>query len=64
MFKNIVKRLFPKNKPLMLGRWNNNLNETQKGIKSIWANSDHCGDIICGEPKKVKTIINNVVKKK
>jgi len=63
MFKNIIKKIFPKNKPIILGRWGNNLSDRQKEINSIWTNSDHCGDIICGEPKKVKTIINNIKKK-
>jgi hypothetical protein len=43
---------------LILGRWSHNIPDKQKNIRAIWANSDHCGDIICGDPKKVKDIIN------
>ena len=44
----------------MLGRWRNDLNDTQKSINSVWTNSDHCGDIICGKPENVKNIINDI----
>ena len=60
MFRNIFKKSFPKNKPMMLGRWGNNLNDTQKSINSVWTNSDHCGDVICGKPENVKNIINDI----
>ena len=30
-----------------------------ENVKSVYANSDHCGDVICGNPKRVKQIINN-----
>lgn len=60
MFRNILRKIFPKNKPMMLGRWGNNLNDTQKSINSVWTNSDHCGDIICGKPENVKNIINDI----
>ena len=50
-FVNIFKK---KPETQMLGRWARNNDVT----KAIYANSDHCGDIICGDPKKVKTIIN------
>lgn len=60
MFRNMLQRLFPKKKPMMLGRWGNNLNDTQKSINSVWTNSDHCGDIICGKPENVKNIINSI----
>ena len=39
---------------ISLGRWA----RTNENIKSIYANSDHCGDIICGDPKKIKDIVN------
>ena len=60
MFRTMFQKLFPKPKPPMLGRWGNNLNDTQKSINSVWTNSDHCGDIICGKPENVKNIINNI----
>lgn len=43
---------------LNLGRWEHRENEKQKEIKSIWANSDHCGDHICGQPEVIKEITN------
>jgi hypothetical protein len=52
----VIKNLFKcKNQgQLPLGRWGRN----NENVKSIYANSDHCGDIICGDPKKVKQIVN------
>ena len=46
--KNIAK---PQNK-IMLGRWGYN----SKDIKSHYANLDHCGDYICGNPNLYKNI--------
>lgn len=43
---------------LHLGRWEHRENENQKEIKSIWANSDNCGDHICGQPEVIKEITN------
>lgn len=60
MFRFIVKNIFKKNNQIMLGRWGNNLNDKQKNINSIWANSDHCGDIICGKPENIKSIIRKI----
>jgi hypothetical protein len=56
MFRRIF--LKKKNNPICLGRWSRD-NIYQESVKSIWANSDHCGDIICGSPDKVKNIINS-----
>ena len=50
--RNIFKK---KPETQMLGRWARS-NET---VKSIYANSDHCGDILCGNPKEVKRIVNS-----
>lgn len=52
----IVRNLFKRNKSpgqLPLGRWALN----NESVKSLYANSDHCGDIICGNPEKVKTFV-------
>ena len=63
LLKNIFKK---KETKILLGRWGNH----GKDIKNIYANHDHCGDIICKDPKIVKNIIDkkhflekNVVKK-
>jgi hypothetical protein len=52
------KNIFKSQKPIALGRWGDHNDETKKNIKSLWNASDHCGDRICGDPKKVKLIIN------
>lgn len=38
---------------LYLGRWEHRENEKQKEIKSIWVNSDNCG-----QPEVIKEITN------
>ena len=43
---------------IILGRWGNSGTE----IKNIYANHDHCGDIICKNPKDVKKIIKKELK--
>ena len=51
-----------KSKPnynIILGRWGNYGNE----IKNIYANHDHCGDIICKNPKIITEFIKNEEKK-
>ena len=51
----IIKNLFKsKESKIVLGRWG----RTNDVTKAIYANSDHCGDMICGDPKKVKIIVN------
>ena len=42
-----------------LGRWEHRQSDKHKELKSIWANSDNCGDRICGTPD----LINNIIKK-
>ncbi|MAV65053.1 MAG: hypothetical protein CMG00_07680 [Candidatus Marinimicrobia bacterium] len=52
---NFLKGIFRKKESkIVLGRWA----RTNDVTKSIYANSDHCGDAICGDPKKVKTIVH------
>ncbi len=53
--------MFKKNETkILLGRWGNH----GKDIKNIYANHDHCGDIICKDPKIVKNLIEkNKLKK-
>lgn len=56
MMWKLFKKFFKKNeKQILLGRWGNYGTE----IKSIYANHDHCGDIICKDPKIVKKMIEN-----
>jgi hypothetical protein len=52
----IIRNLFKPNKSsgqLPLGRWSLN----NEKVKSLYANSDHCGDIICGNPEKIKIFV-------
>ena len=52
----IIRNLFKRNNSssqLPLGRWALN----NENVKSLYANSDHCGDVICGNPQKVKTFV-------
>ena len=44
---------------IKLGRWGKNISEKQEEIKFILANSDHCGDKICGYPEEVNKIISD-----
>lgn len=43
--------------PKMLGRWNLKKNKQQEDIVTFWANSDHCGDVICGNPLENKKLL-------
>ena len=48
-----------RNSLTMLGRWEHRINKNHEEIKFVQANSDHCGDKICGDPK----IVNELLKK-
>ena len=51
----MIKRLFTKYKNIIkLGRWEHREDNKKKMIKATLANIDHCGDKICGDPKKNK----------
>ena len=52
---NLLKYFKNNNKKVLLGRWGN----SGKDIKNIYANHDHCGDIICKDPKIVQNIIKD-----
>ena len=56
-----LRNLFKKtDSKIILGRWGN----TGDNIKNIYANHDHCGDIICKNPKEVTELIKNEIKNK
>jgi hypothetical protein len=57
----IINLLKPKTL-VCLGRWEHRLIDKQKELKSIWANSDNCGDRICGTPRLIHNIIKNEIK--
>ena len=46
-----------------LGRWKAKPTKTQEEVFAFYANSDHCGDVICGNPIENKKLIKqNLVK--
>ena len=51
-----IKKSITSTEKINLGRWEHREDEKQKAIKSIWANSDHCGDHICGQPEVIREI--------
>ena len=54
MIKRFLQNIFKKKEnKILLGRWGYN----GKDIKNIYANHDHCGDIICKDPKMIKKLI-------
>ena len=57
MIRNIIKWITNKNQPnkIKLGRWS----YENSGLKSHFANHDHCGDIICKDPISLKKNINS-----
>lgn len=60
MFR-FIKKMFVKEKnPILLGRWNRN---NDPSITSILTNYDHCGDIICKDPREAKKLITMEIEK-
>ena len=57
VFRNFTARNIPQK--LNFGRFDIKTTEHQKMVKAILANSDNCGDTICGDPVEVKNIIND-----
>ena len=67
IFTNAIKQMLNNNivkneTTLPLGRWKLD-SEKNKSIKSIMANYDSCGDKLCGDPKNLKSILDNEHKK-
>ena len=55
----MIRRLFKKTSEIKLGRWDHRINTEQENIKSVWTNSDHCGDVICGKPDNIKKTLDS-----
>lgn len=55
----MIRRLFKKTSEIKLGRWDHSINIEQEHIKSVWTNSDHCGDVICGKPDNIKKTLDS-----
>ena len=62
MLRYIIKQFKPKENIVSLGRWEHRICDNQRNIKITWANSDNCGDIICGNPKDIKYIVDGIKK--
>lgn len=56
-----IKKIVEDNK-LKLGRWETNIAKETQFIKGDQANTDNCGDIICGQPMKNKKYLKNIKK--
>lgn len=44
-------------RPVVLGRWKNHSSDREKHINFVLANTDHCGDKICGKPQVTKQFL-------
>tara|TARA_B100001094_G_scaffold50362_1_gene45858 strand:- start:4080 stop:4295 length:216 start_codon:yes stop_codon:yes gene_type:complete len=40
--------------PKLLGRWNLKNCNVKESVSALYANTDHCGDSLCGNPKQIK----------
>ena len=63
-FKILNNLLRLKKNDIKLGRWDYRISQKEENIKVILANSDNCGDLICGNPYLVKEITDNIIDKK
>jgi hypothetical protein len=48
---------------VMLGRWNLKKCEMNETVSVFWTNSDHCGDVLCGDVKRNKNILDDKLSK-
>ena len=51
IFKNSIPTIINKREPIQLGRWYYG----NEDLKTLYANMDHCGDHICGNPQILKS---------
>ena len=54
MMKVFTQFFKTKHNTIMLGRWNPKNCLVKESISVFQANSDHCGDILCGDPNRYK----------
>ena len=45
----------------LLGRWNLKNCSVKEGISALYANTDHCGDSLCGNPKEVSSVKGEIL---
>ena len=57
--KYVFPRFFNNTSTTLLGRWKLKHNCKSEDIVVLNANRDHCGDLICGDPKKYKELTEN-----
>ena len=66
MIRNLLSKLNlmkgPRHQSSNLGRWALSHDNKEQNLKSTYANRDHCGDLICGDPKHLKTILDGTWK--
>ena len=48
----------------LLGRWNLKNCSVKEGISALYANTDHCGDSLCGNPKEVSSVKGEILAEK
>lgn len=59
VLRNSIPNLMKKYDNMPLGRWG----RTHEDIKTFYANMDHCGDKICGNPQEIKKAFPRTNKK-
>ena len=52
MIRKLFQTFFTKDSRPILGRWNLKHNCKSEEIVVHHTNRDHCGDVLCGDPKK------------
>ena len=64
MLRNNFPLIMTKNKNTLLGRWKLKHNCKSEEYAVLNANRDHCGDTLCGDPKKYIILADNLKNKK
>ena len=50
----VMIELFKSKTPAkLLGRWNLKNCHVKESVSALYANTDHCGDNLCGNPKQI-----------
>lgn len=64
MITSIKNKLLPiTKKSQLLGRWCIKDCKTKEAISVFWTNTDHCGDIVCGDMERNKKLLDDLIKK-
>lgn len=54
---NFLKKFTKPSNITHLGRWEHRVSDNIKFVRATYANIDHCGDKICGQPESVRKTI-------